>query len=144
MLIDKNSLPLVAMDFMNDVHLEDVEIINKLYHEALQYEKNETSFENVCNAFEFWIEHTINHFKGEEEKMQEASFPPYPIHKGEHDFELSQMRQAYSDWVEEKDIQGLKNYLETDMLEWLISHIKTMDTVTAMFLKTGLSPCSMH
>ncbi len=31
MLINKNDLPLVAEDFMNDVHFEDVEIINNLY-----------------------------------------------------------------------------------------------------------------
>ena len=31
MLINKDSLPLVAMDFMNNTHFEDVDLINEIY-----------------------------------------------------------------------------------------------------------------
>ena len=51
MLINKNDLPLVAMDFMNDTHFEDVEIINELYKYILEYEKeqNELSLKKTRN-----------------------------------------------------------------------------------------------
>ena len=39
MLINKDSLPLVAMDFMNNTHFEDVDIINELYEDILNYGK---------------------------------------------------------------------------------------------------------
>ena len=41
MLIDKNSLPLVDEDFMNNTHFEDVDLINKIYEDILVYEKKQ-------------------------------------------------------------------------------------------------------
>ena len=38
MLINKDNLPLVAMDFMNNTHFEDVDIINELYENILNYD----------------------------------------------------------------------------------------------------------
>lgn len=70
MLIDKNNLPLVAEDFMNDVHFEDVEIINRLHKAAINYkhDKTENNKQEIIKTYEEWFEHTVNHFKGEEEK----------------------------------------------------------------------------
>jgi hypothetical protein len=38
MLLDLNALPLVEMEFMNEVHKEDVELINTLFETLLAYE----------------------------------------------------------------------------------------------------------
>jgi hemerythrin-like metal-binding protein len=83
------------------------------------------------------------HFKGEEVMMQEKNFPPYPFHKGEHDKVLSIMNDIFLKWKETNDIQVLKQYFIEELPQWLVQHIQSMDTVTAMFFKTGLSPCSM-
>ena len=48
MLINKDNLPLVAMDFMNNTHFEDVDIINDLYEDILNYGKD-NSEENYKN-----------------------------------------------------------------------------------------------
>ncbi|NVJ52046.1 MAG: hemerythrin family protein [Campylobacteraceae bacterium] len=146
MLINKNDLPLVAEEFMNDVHYEDVDIINDLYEKLLNYMETETK-ENkiiVIDAFQEWYDHTVSHFKGEEDKMLELNFPPYMMHKSEHERCLEQMRQVLDYFIKNNDKEFLKSYLETDLLNWLINHIQTMDTVTAMFFKTGMSPCSAH
>lgn len=144
MFIDKNDLPMVAMDFMNDVHIEDVDIINELYDLLVAYEKNSTqeNFEKINSKYEQWFEHTVNHFKGEEIEMEQKGFPPYIVHKGEHDNALNIMDNVYKQWLESKDINILINYLKDTLLPWLINHIQTMDTITAMFFKTGLSPCA--
>jgi hemerythrin len=146
MLIDKNALPMVAMDFMNEVHLEDVDIINSLYESILKYEieKNENNFNNVSSKYQEWFEHTVEHFKNEEIKMQEMKFPPYLMHKGEHDNALNEMDIVFRQWNQNKDSFKLKEYFDEHLKPWLLNHIQTMDTVTASFFKTGLSPCSMH
>jgi len=143
MLIDKNNLPVVAQDFMNEVHVEDVDIINELYENILSYEneQNETNKEIVTNTYEKWFEHTVNHFKGEEDKMLELNFPPYMMHKGEHDNCLRIMDEVLRNFKNTSDVNTLKTYLENDLLNWLINHIQTMDTITAQFFSTGLSPC---
>lgn len=143
MLIDKNSLPLVSQEFMNDVHYEDVDIINSLHELILKYEKEPISenAELINNKYQEWTQHTINHFKGEEDKMLELRFPPYPMHKGEHENALAQMDYVYNQWNGSKDINILKDYICNTLPQWLTHHIQTMDTVTAMFFTTGLSPC---
>lgn len=146
MLIDKNELPLVAMDFMNDVHMEDVDIINDLYELVLAYEVNpsQENEQKLDAKYEEWFEHTVNHFKGEEIEMEAKGFPPYQFHKGEHDNALNTMDNIYKQWQNTRDINILKTYLLDTLPAWLTNHIQTMDTITAMFFKTGLSPCSMH
>ena len=145
-LIDKKELPQVAMGFMNDVHDEDADIINELYELVLAYEReaNSTNAEAVDAKFQEWFEHTIKHFKGEEEKMLELNFPPYPMHKGEHDNALHKMDAVFRNWQGSRDIDILKDYMTKEMPQWLMNHIQTMDTVTARFFSTGMSPCSAH
>lgn len=146
MLIDKNNLPLVAEDFMNDVHFEDVEIINRLHKAAINYkhDKTENNKQEIIKTYEEWFEHTVNHFKGEEEKMLETRFPPYYMHQGEHERCLDHMNYVLENFKLSGNETLLLEYLEVDLINWLVNHIQTMDTVTAMFFKTGLSPCSMH
>jgi hemerythrin len=146
MLINKNNLPLVAMDFMNETHFEDVEIINELYKYILEYEKeqNELSLKNLEIKYKEWITHTENHFETEEIQMREKGFFAYEFHKNEHNINLSEIKQLFNNFQETKNILELKSYFENNLVSWLVNHIQTMDTVTAMFFKTGMSPCSMH
>lgn len=137
MLIEKEKLPLVAMDFMNAVHFEDADLINQLYQTIIACEQslsleNEQALEEV---FQAWYNHTVEHFANEEKQMQEKQFPPFPIHKSEHDQSLKQMRQVWQYWEKEKDIPFLKKYLEDYVSQWLVQHIQTMDTMTALYLK---------
>lgn len=145
-LLDKDSLPLVAMEFMNETHLEDVDIINELFTKILEYENNPTEEnEQLLNSkYKEWFDHTVDHFHGEEVMMEEKKFPPYPVHQGEHQYALNRMDEVFKQWQSSKDIGVLKIYMVEELPNWLVNHIQTMDTVTAMFFKTGLSPCSMQ
>lgn len=146
MLLDKNEMPIVAMEFMNDVHAQDIEIINALYKLVLAYESEPTQ-ENkkaLNSQYNLWFEHTIEHFRGEEVLMVEKSFPPYPMHKGEHDKALAVMDDVYRAFEATSDIVMMKQYISQTVPQWFVQHIQSMDTVTAMFFKSGLSPCSMR
>jgi hemerythrin len=54
------------------------------------------------------------------------------------------MRYIIENFKNSGDEKTLLKYLEVDLINWLVNHIQTMDTVTAMFFKTGLSPCAMQ
>ena len=97
---------------------------------------------SLNQKYQAWTVHTQDHFKGEEVLMVEKGFPPYPMHKGEHDRALAQMEQHFNEWQSSGDIAVLKIYFIEYLPQWLVHHINTMDTVTARFFKTGMSPCS--
>ncbi|MFT7879730.1 MAG: hemerythrin family protein [Sulfurimonas sp.] len=142
MLLELDALPLVDMAFMNEVHQEDVHLINRLFENLLTYESDPTpqNAVEVDSAFEAWYAHTIVHFEGEEVKMRESGFPPYGRHKAEHDRVLGEMKQLLESWKETREVKPLKIYLIEVLPGWLLTHIETMDTVTASFLKRGISP----
>ena len=146
MLIDKNRLPIVDMDFMNETHYEDVDLINDLYKNIELYNQDSSleNFENLKMKYKEWIEHTVNHFATEEEEMVKRGFFAYPFHKGEHDANIEEIKAVWNNFEKSKDILKLKNYIEYDVVNWLINHIKSMDTVTARFFKTGvMGGCGM-
>lgn len=145
MLIDKKDLPIVDMDFMNDVHLEDIDIINTLFEAVKTYDndKTEENKQAINQQYEAWIEHTKAHFKGEEVMMLEKNFGPYAMHKGEHDNALRQMQEVFTQWQQTQEVAILKIYLIEHVPSWFVQHIASMDTVTARFFKTGMSPCSI-
>ncbi len=146
MLIDKNALPVVAMENMNEVHFEDVDILNSLSSLVDGYvkEPSDELFLKINAQYELWQEHTVKHFSGEEEMMLEKGFFAYPMHKSEHENALFVMGEVFKKWQAQKDISILQNYIQKDVPNWLVNHISTMDTVTALFLKTGLSPCQAN
>ncbi len=112
MLIEKQDLPLVAMEFMNDTHIEDMEIINDLFELILDYEKNPDIHNEVKinSKYKQWYDHTVEHFKAEEVMMLEKNFPPYLFHKAEHDNALKVMDDLFEKWIDQKDINILKQY----------------------------------
>lgn len=134
-MIRQEELPIVAIPSMNDTHLEDIILINKLSSAAESKDANSASA-----IFSELIEHTIVHFSGEEEMMQEKKFPAYQIHKAEHDRVLKELKAVGQRFNEEKDFELIKAYVDGALAPWLIQHVETLDTVTAMFLKNGTMP----
>jgi len=139
MLISHEDIPQVSQAFMNNTHEEDVELINALFEEILAYEKGSENTEQIDKMYQEWIEHTVKHFTTEELEMIEAEFPPYPIHKGEHDKVLRQMKEVFSAWQESREIKILKSYFIKFIPQWLIAHISSMDAMTANYIGGGMA-----
>lgn len=125
-----SQLPKVAYDPMNDVHAEEVELLNTI--ESLL--ASEASEENIGSAVEALFDHTREHFANEERLMREVGFPPYMMHKNEHDRVLNEFQLTVMDWRTKKDNSILRNYFSTVIPPWLHQHISSMDTVTAQFI----------
>lgn len=124
------SLPLVALDFMNIVHCEEV-LLTQGILQALESEPEASAVDRLVSD---WVEHTIVHFAREERLMEEYRFPPFGIHQHEHTLALETLRNVEANWLTTRDAGALANYIEHDWQNWLMQHISTLDRVTAAFL----------
>lgn len=129
-MIRQDQLPMVAIPSMNDTHLEEMLIINRLYG-AVQ----EGNVEAVASLLEELLSHTTEHFASEERMMQETNFPAYNPHKSEHDRHISELKSLISYFDKNKDTKAIYAYVEGNLKSWVVHHIETMDTVTAQFVQ---------
>jgi hemerythrin len=132
MLLTKEQLPQVALKEMNEIHFEEVDMINELYESAKSgdYEKTEKLFDE-------FIEHLEDHFEFEEDLMEQNEFFAYPMHKMEHDNVLNNIYKVRDALKERKDPLIVADFLENAFVPWLLNHLGTMDAVTASFLASG-------
>lgn len=122
--------PQVALDFMNRDHAEFVALREKLLALLAQ----QAADAEVDALLEQLLHHTRHHFAEEQRLMQEAQFPPYPMHKMEHDRVLEDMQHRVAQWQQQRDAAALKNYLENTLIDWFVNHVGMMDFVTARFI----------
>lgn len=78
--------------------------------------------------------HLREHLLHEEDLMRKHGFPPYPIHKHEHD----RVRQEL-DGIEKRltagNLQAARDYTRETLPDWFMAHRKTMDSATAGWIK---------
>ncbi len=132
--ITPENIPLVAIDFMNQTHREEVALVNSLM-KKLQIAAEEKNDNGITEILTQWLAHAEAHFQRENELMLEINFPPYLVHAGEHENALHVMRAVISAWEENKDVQQLSDYVFKQWPEWFQAHVNSMDTATADFAK---------
>lgn len=130
-MIDKHTLPRVAYEMMNEVHYEEVDLLNRI-ETALDEAK--VDHEKIDALLNEMLEHTHTHFANEETLMKETGFPAFMMHQGEHIRVLNEMKRIVIQWEVQRDTDIIRNYFLGTLQEWLIQHINTMDTVTAQFI----------
>jgi hemerythrin len=123
--------PQVALDFMNRDHAEFIALRDKL----LGLLSAQTPAAGMDTLLEELLEHTRHHFAEEERLMLETRFPPYRMHKHEHDRVLQEMETSIAQWRKERDPLALGKWLEDTVGDWFVTHVSTMDSVTAAFIK---------
>lgn len=133
-MLDKEQIPKVALEEMNEVHYEEVDLLIELLNMLDALADGELPAQALDASLEKLLEHMREHFAGEEDRMVEAAFPPYPVHKAEHDRVLAEARSIYDAWLSDRDEQVLSTYLHRTFPAWMVQHISTMDAVTARFL----------
>ena len=129
MTVQTLDLPQVAVASMNATHAEEVALLRDLLS-ALDADDAARAAE-LATAFAVHVE---EHFAREERLMEQYGFPPYPIHKSEHD----RMRPVVAELCAGADSAegraALARFIREEFLPWLSSHVATMDTATAHFL----------
>jgi hemerythrin len=133
--ITPDNIPLVAIDFMNQTHREEVALVNSLM-KKLQAAAEEKNDDGITESLTQWLAHTEAHFQRENELMLEINFPPYLVHSGEHENAINLMRSVIQTWKKNMDLQQLTDYVFNQWPEWFMAHVNSMDMVTANFAKT--------
>jgi len=128
-MIKEENLPKVSFNDMNNVHLEEVAIINELL-QAIESEDTTT----ITKIMEKLLEHMQEHFSFEENMLKTKGFGMFDIHRNDHNRIMGETRIAYMNWRNFKDRDSLKEFIEDDFIEWLKLHIQAMDSVAADFL----------
>jgi hemerythrin len=129
-MIDIATLPSVAYDEMNRIHAEEVALLNRI--ETLL--DADAAEEELSEAAEALFEHTMAHFANEERLMREVQFPPYNMHKAEHDRALNEFQLVMMEWRNRRERPLLREYFCETVPQWLHQHVSSMDTVTAQFI----------
>jgi hemerythrin len=123
--------PQVALDFMNRDHADFVALRGKL----LELLSAQTPAAVVEKLLDELLAHTRHHFAEEEKAMQETCFPPYAMHKCEHDNVLADMSARIELWKQEHDTAVLQDWLDKTVGSWFVSHVGTMDMITAAYVE---------
>ncbi len=129
-----DAIPQVALPFINDDHREEARLLNDLADAVKGHRAGTVPVETVLHRLEALHEHTQAHFAREEEAMREAAFPPFPVHKGEHDRVLDEMESEETHFRETGDTARLWSYVSETVPAWFVGHIQSMDAVTAQFV----------
>jgi hemerythrin len=133
-LVDLDAIPQVALSFINADHREEGRLLNELAEAVEGHRKGKVPVETVLHRLDALLAHTQEHFGREEAAMQEAGFPPFPVHKAEHDRVLEEMEAEEIHFRETGDTGRLRAYVREAVPAWFVSHIQSMDAVTAGFI----------
>ena len=124
------NLPTVVLSFMNQVHAEELALVqNLVVHLHAQAED-----EKISHYLTQWLEHSKNHFAREEFLMEQYNFFAYPMHQAEHQQALQDLAAVKQDWEQQQNREILGNFIQV-WRAWLQQHINSMDFVTAQFLR---------
>ncbi len=122
--------PHVALDFMNRDHAEFAALRGRL----LDLLSAPSPAAEVDGLLDELLSHTRHHFAEEERLMRETGFPPYAMHKGEHDRVLADMAVRIERWKQGGDAAELREWLDRAVGDWFVNHVNSMDFVTAGFI----------
>ncbi|MCX7739106.1 MAG: hemerythrin family protein [Hydrogenothermaceae bacterium] len=87
----------------------------------------------IKGVYQEFIDDVVSHFSFKNQTMEEFNFFAYDIHRGEHDRILFQLKSIQKLLEDRGDVEMLKDYLIYTFKPWIISHIQSMDTVTATY-----------
>lgn len=116
----------VGNDIIDHEHKETVELLGELAAAG------DGDFPALFARF---AQHLRDHLAHEEALMQQYGFPPYPIHKYEHDrvrLELEGIQKRLA----AGNLMLARGYATQAVPEWFINHKNSMDSATAAWIKT--------
>lgn len=129
-MITLDQIPILAIPSINDTHLEESLIINRL-EVAVSNEK----IDDVYLILRELLEHTRLHYFDEEELMEKTLFPAFRIHKKEHDRHLGELKSVIEYFDKHKEPGAVHAYIEGNLSAWTLHHANTMDRELALFVK---------
>lgn len=125
------ALPELPVPFMNDDHAHAVEQWEAMLAALDDYPGN---VDRLLTASEAFLRHNREHFQREEAAMRASGFPPYAMHKQEHDRVLAWLEALVASIRDGADGALLRDVIQREVGDWLSQHVQTMDQVTARWI----------
>jgi len=125
------TLPQLPVAFMNEDHAH-AEALWREMRAALS--ETPADMARFVSAFRAFVEHNRAHFAREEDVMKRYAFPPYPVHKAEHDRVLAELADMLAAAEAGKGPEQFSRAVEQDIPTWLQQHVQSMDLVTARWI----------
>lgn len=129
MLVQKHEIQQVANEVMNMLHEDELDIINE-FHDAVIAK----DIEKVDELFKVLLVDMEDHFKTEEDMMEQAQYSSFQMHKADHDTMRKKLNKFHQRWEVLKGPKELKVFLEKDFKKWLMLHVSKWDSETALHL----------
>lgn len=128
----------MSLQQMQQTHEREINILNEIDQLAKEVQNDDEYLDDLENKIIQYIFHVKDHFKSEEDLMQEHGDPTYEQHKLAHDMFLADINYAKMIWDKSGDLDKILSVVRKAP-EWLVSHVNTVDKPTAEFiaLKTG-------
>jgi hemerythrin len=127
---DLDEIPQTAVVFINQDHAEVVRLLRVLV-DALRSGAGERATTEAWSAL---LVFTQEHFEREEAAMLEVRFPPYLVHKAEHDRVLGEMSARFAVYLASGESTALLEYAAREVPDWIERHLLSMDHVTAEYI----------
>jgi hemerythrin len=127
-------VPQTALAFINDDHREELALLRIVVAALEDRMQGDVDDTEVTRAWEALTRHTSEHFAREELAMKEVRFPASAVHQTEHQRVLAEMAVQYRGWRAGGEVGVLLAYAREGISSWFVSHVQTMDFVTARFV----------
>ena len=132
MLIQAHEIQQVANEVMNMLHEEELEIINS-FHDAVIAK----DIEKIDELFPVVLFDVEDHFKTEEDMMEQNNYSNFQVHKNDHDTMREKLAKFHKRWEILKGPTELQGFLEKDFKKWLMLHISKWDAEAALHLNNA-------
>jgi hemerythrin len=132
-LIDINKISGNTTQGVHD-HFEFGRLSNEL-HKLLCMDKDNYPIDlKVSKLLMNLIDRFIKHTTNEERLMRKLKYPAYQSHKQHHDELMTELNNAYVDFMKENNHQALIDFLETVLVPWHHRHTSSQDDLLDHFI----------
>ena len=121
----------VGIELIDEQHRMLIKCLNDL--KVALYHNEGTS--KIGSTLDFLIEYTDFHFSAEQRHMAAQGYPELDAHKLKHAEFISTLNNIEQDFREDGATPGLATAIDTLLVNWLLAHIRAVDTKFGAFLK---------
>ncbi|MFW9920446.1 MAG: bacteriohemerythrin [Candidatus Thorarchaeota archaeon] len=122
----------VNIELIDTQHKELIKRISSISEAVDSHQSPEV----VLNTLSFMSEYTDFHFSTEEKHMKEQNYPAIDLHLKQHEEFKAMVKTMITDFQEEGPTPALGKSINTYLMNWLVDHIKSIDTKFGEFLRS--------
>lgn len=122
----------VGVTLIDDQHRQLIEHLNNL---VAAVEKQQGPAE-IAATLTFLIDYTDFHFSEEEQKMKAHGYPGLETHRAKHEEFKTILAYMESEFQEDGPTPILAESIETLLVNWLLKHIRLVDTEFGAYLES--------